>query len=125
MEIKRISPKQQNWKDMVNDLHNLWPLNIYSKILFIQKKLPHNGNACKKESSPQVRYEHQRHSPTKNTRPCITLVPHQLHTICDFSDFQLKTCAGFVLGIDWQVEIGETWQSSIEIIIMISWNGND
>lgn len=32
------------------------------------KKIPRNGNACKKESSPQVKYEHQRHSPTKNTR---------------------------------------------------------
>ncbi len=38
----------------------------------------------------------------------ITLVPHQLHTICDFSNVQLKTCAGFALGIDWQVEIDET-----------------
>jgi len=38
----------------------------------------------------------------------ITLVPHQLHTICDFSNVQLKTCAAFALGIDWQVEIDET-----------------
>jgi hypothetical protein len=44
----------------------------------------------------------------KTQATCITLVPHQLHTICDFSDFQLKTCVEFALRIDWQVEIDET-----------------
>ncbi len=38
------------------------------KSLFLQNNIPHNGNACKKESSPQVKYEHQLHSPATNTR---------------------------------------------------------